>query len=91
MVAELGLDPALRLISIIKRLDGDQLQSRRHVRDPNNPDCFLYRYQPLVVAEKGGWFACTFAIQDQVDGSFIVMGFRSEYHPIGPLRMGKPF
>lgn len=88
MVDELGLDPALRLLSIVKRLLPDQVESWRSRRDPKDPGCFLYRYQPLVVSEKGGWFECVFSIDDQTEGVLLVLGFFSVYRPIGPLRMG---
>lgn len=89
MVDEVGVDPALRLLSILKRVLPVEVEDWRARRDPANAGCFLFRYQPLVVSEKGGWFDCVFSIDDQTAGVLRIVGFASEYRPIGPLRVDK--
>jgi hypothetical protein len=86
MVQAVGIDPAIRLFKRVEEqllLNLDALRARR---DPQDPACFLVGIRPLVVIARGGWFDCTFSVDDQreVDALWLVT-FRAEFRPIGPI------
>jgi hypothetical protein len=83
LVDELGIDPALRMRdrAIRALADAGRYSGNRHSQAPG---CFLCRL-PAVVSSKGGWFECTFTVNDHTPGELHVVGVVIEFRPIGPM------
>jgi hypothetical protein len=62
-----------------------ELDALNRNRDPHDHACFLVYIRPLVAKDKGGWFDCTFTVDDQREpGALWLVGFEAEYRAIGP-------
>jgi hypothetical protein len=84
MVAQLGVDLALRTYSKVKKRLAEHAASLSHNRDSDNPSCFRFRFR-LVERSKGGSHECAFLVDDQTPDELRVVGFVSEFRPIGPI------
>jgi len=86
MVRAVGIDPAIRLFKRVEEQLLLNLESLRGHRDPADPVCFLVGVRPLVVTARGGWFDCTFSVDDvSVEEALWLVTFRAEFRPIGPI------
>jgi hypothetical protein len=84
MVDTLGLEPALRLLSTVRKLLEERGGQFLAHRDPNYPRCFQIRV-PCVSRAKGGWYECSFSVDDGTPGELNVVGFAEEFRPVGPI------
>jgi len=84
MVQTLGTDLGLRLRDkVVATLTSaaERHQGNRYAEDPS---CFQF-WLPVVARDKGGWYHCTFVVNDQNPEEFHIEGTAIEFRAIGPM------